>query len=139
MTVAVLPEPSPTEVALDPRDLTIETCRAGGKGGQHLQKNETAVTVVHVPTGTRVRCEARSQKQSKRRALAILRARLHAAAAEEAAADRRQRRRRQAGRGQRADKRRTVAVQRGAVVDHRTGRRTSLERYRRGNVGDLRA
>lgn len=137
ITIVVLPEVTPTQVVLAPKDLRFETCRAGGKGGQHLQKNDTAVRVVHLPTGLSVRCEARSQKQNKRQALAILRARLFARAEAEAATDRRQKRRKQAGRGQRADKRRTVAVQRDEVVDHRTGRRTSVKRYKRGFLGDL--
>ncbi len=134
VTVVVLPEPSPVELSLDPRDLAWSTCRASGSGGQHLQKTDSAVQVQHLPTGLIVRCEnERSQHQNRAAALAVLRARL---LAREKDAQRRERdasRRAQAGSGQRGDKRRTVRCQDGVVTDHVTGQRWSLREYERGD------
>lgn len=140
ITVSVLPEQrGRIEVALDPKDLVIRTCRAGGKGGQHLQKNDTAVSVTHLPTGISVRCESRSQLQNKREALRILKERLRSRAERDRSSARDATRKAQVGRGERADKRRTIAVQRDEVVDHLTGKRTSVKRYLRGNLNDLTA
>jgi peptide chain release factor 1 len=138
VTVAVLPEPTGAQVRLDPADLEVSTCRGSGAGGQHRNKTESAVIVRHRPTGLTVRVESeRSQHQNRETAMAALRARLldRERGAQEArqAADRRQ----QVGSGQRGDKRRTVAVQRDSVVDHRTGRRTTVARYVEGHLEDL--
>lgn len=134
VTVAVLGEPSAFEVpALDPRDLDITTCRAGGSGGQHVQKTDSAVRIEHRPTGLVVRCETeRSQSYNRETALAILRARLFELRSGEASAARASERKRQIGSGQRGDKRRTIAVQRDSVVDHVTGRAWRYADYERG-------
>ncbi|MBX3273422.1 MAG: hypothetical protein KF729_24375 [Sandaracinaceae bacterium] len=134
MTVVVLPEPSPVEVVVDPRELAWFTCRASGDGGQHLQRTESAVQVKHLPTGLMVRCESeRSQHQNRATALAVLRARLLARERSERHAERASARRAQAGSGQRGDKRRTVRCQDGVVTDHVTGQRWSLRDYLRGD------
>jgi len=135
VTVAVLDEPSEIEMPpLDPRDLDITTCRAGGNGGQNVQKTDSAVQIRHRPTGIIVRCETeRSQTYNRATALSILRARLHDERAGEAAAARAGERRRQIGSGQRGDKRRTIAVQRDSVVDHVTGKAWRYRDYERGN------
>ena len=134
VTVVVLPEPSPLEVVIDPRDLVWSTCRASGAGGQHLQKTDSAVQLQHVPSGLMVRCEnERSQHQNRASALAVLRARL---LERERAAQRQRRdraRRDQAGTGMRGDKRRTVRCQDGVVTDHVTGQRWPLRAYLRGD------
>ena len=133
VTIAVLPEPAPTALALPEADLEWSTCRASGSGGQHLQKTDSAVQVRHRPTGLTVRCQSeRSQHQNRLAALATLRARLVAAAAHEAAAARAASRRAQVGTGMRGDKRRTVREQDGQVVDHVDGRTWRLRAYRRG-------
>jgi peptide chain release factor 1 len=134
VTVAVLDEPSEIELPrLDPADLEIATCRASGSGGQHLQKTDSSVQIRHVPTGLVVRCETeRSQSYNRETALAILRARLHRQLVDQAHADRASDRKRQIGSGQRADKRRTIAVQRDSVVDHVTGRSWRFADYERG-------
>lgn len=134
ITVAVLPEPVATAIALPARDLEWSACRASGAGGQHLQKTDSAVQLRHLPTGLTVRCEGqRSQHQNREVALATLRARLAAAAAAAQDRDRGDARRRQVGSGMRGDKRRTVRAQDGTVLDHLTGRTWRLRDYERGD------
>lgn len=77
VTVAILPEPTETEVKLDPKDLDIKATRGSGPGGQHRNKTETCISIKHIPTGLMVRCdEERSQGLNKDLALALLRARI---------------------------------------------------------------
>lgn len=138
VTVAVLHAPTPTELTLRDADLAWSTCRGSGAGGQHRNKTESAVTVKHLPTGTTVRCESeRSQHQNRASALALLRARLFAVEDAAATGARAADRRRQVGSGQRGDKRRTVQVQNGVVVDHVTGRRMEVRAYLRGELDAL--
>jgi peptide chain release factor 1 len=134
VTVAVLPEPTAVQVRLDDRDLEYRTCRASGAGGQKVNKTDSAVQLTHKPTGLMVRVETeRSQHQNRATALALLRARLWQGERDRAAAARDEERREQVGSGMRGDKRRTIAVQRGTVVDHVTGRSWRFEDYLRGN------
>lgn len=135
-TVAVLPEIEEVEIHIDPRDLEIETYGASGPGGQHMQKNATAVRVTHKPTGMVVACESeRSQTQNKVRALAILRARLHAEKRQKQEAEVAAARRAQVGTGERSEKIRTYNFPQNRVTDHRIG----LTLYRLPDVldGDL--
>ena len=134
VTVAVLPEPTAVQVRLDERDLEYKTCRASGAGGQKVNKTDSAVQLTHKPTGLMVRVETeRSQHQNRATALALLRARLWQAQRDMDAAARDKDRRLQVGSGMRGDKRRTIAVQRGTVVDHVTGRSWRVDDYLRGN------
>jgi len=134
ITIAVLDEPTATEQTIADRDLDWSTCRASGSGGQHLQKTDSAVLLTHIPTGMQVRAEGvRSQLQNRIVALATLRARLAALQREKAHAERSRLRRDQIGSGMRGDKRRTVRVQDGSVVDHETGRSWRLRDYLRGD------
>lgn len=138
ITVAVLKEPTEAQVRLDPGELVISKCRGSGAGGQHRNVTDSAVQVKHVPTGLIVRAEGeRSQHQNRALALALLRAKLQEGAASEASAQRNRKRKRQIGGGARGDKRRTIAVQRGEVVDHLTGKRLSMKRYLRGELQGL--
>jgi peptide chain release factor 1 len=133
ITIAVLPVPSEADLVIRPVDLVWSTCRPSGKGGQALQKTDSAVQVTHRPTGIQVRCESeRSQHHNRLAALEVLRARLAADLRARAAAERAQARRDQVGSGMRADKRRTIRVQDGVVIDHLTGRTWRLRDYQRG-------
>lgn len=133
ITVAVLREPSATEVKVDLRDLRIGFCRGSGAGGQNRNKTETAVQITHLPSGLMVRCETeRSQHQNKATAMSLLRARLYERARSTKERSLSEERRQQLGSGMRGDKRRTVRCQEGVVNDHLTGRVISLRDYERG-------
>ena len=132
--MAVLKEPSNQEFVLQERDLDIKTCRGGGKGGQHRNKVETAVVITHIPTQVTVRCEAsRSQHQNKETALKQLRAKLWANKILHQNQCQDNIRSFQIGSGMRGDKRRTIRVQHGVVVDHITGQKWRYDDYRSGN------
>ena len=131
--MAVLPEPSETEVILDERDLEEKACRGSGAGGQNRNKTNTAVQLWHRPTGIMVRCESeRSQHQNRQTARALLRARLWETERQRSHAATAQDRRAQVGSGMRGDKRRTIRTQDDSVHDHITGRRWRLRDYLRG-------
>lgn len=134
ITVAILEEPTEVQFKLDPRDLEIMTCRAGGKGGQHVNKTDSAVQIRYKPTGLIVRCESeRSQPQNKEAALSLLRSRLWAEKKLEAETKRATERKAQVGSGARADKRRSYYFQRDLVVDHILEREWRLKAFLRGD------
>lgn len=134
ITVAVLAEPSPTQVVIHDADLEWSTCRGSGPGGQNRNKVNSTAIVKHLPTGLVVRCESeRSFHQNKQTALALLRAKLwetvQTANDSARAADRKA----QVGAGMRGCKVRTIRMQHGVVVDHRTGQKWELDKYMRGD------
>lgn len=139
VTVAVLREPTEAEVRLDLSDLEVRTCRGSGAGGQHRNKTDSAVQIVHRPTGLIVRCEGeRSQHQNRDEAMRMLRARLLQRRQEEVSGARASERRQQVGSGMRGDKVRTVALQRDQVTDHRTNKQITAKSFLRGDLDGLR-
>jgi peptide chain release factor 1 len=134
ITVATFAESTATAFSIDPKDLEWDTMRSGGKGGQNVNKVESAVRVRHLPSGMMVRCETqRSQLRNKELALIILSAKLEAAQREARISSEVADRRQQIGTGQRGDKRRTIREQDGKVTDHVTGRVWNYSNYVRGN------
>jgi len=132
-TVAVLPQVDDVEIHINPDDLEIDVYRSSGPGGQHMQKNATAVRITHIPTGITVSCESeRSQYQNKERALAILRAKLYEMEQRKVREQIDQERRKQVGTGERSEKIRTYNFPQNRVTDHRIG----LTSYRLEEVLD---
>lgn len=140
VTVAVLSmRRADSCLRLDPSDLRWETKRGSGAGGQHRNVTESAVRVVHEPTGLSAECQsARSQHHNRKQALDILTARFEERQQSEASAKENSRRKRQIGRGERGDKIRTYRFQDDRAVDHRTGRKVRLAEVLAGNIDAFR-
>ena len=138
-TVAVLPEAEDVDVELKPEDLRIEVSRAGGPGGQGVNTTDSAVQVLHIPTGTIVRCQdGRSQLKNKEKALSILRARLLERQLQEEAAKYSAQRRGQIGTGGREEKIRTYNFPQNRITDHRIGLTLyNLDRMMEGDLGEM--
>jgi peptide chain release factor 1 len=138
-TVAVLPEAEEVDFALKPDELRIEVCRAGGPGGQGVNTTDSAVQVLHIPTGTIVRCQdGRSQQKNKEKALNILRSRLLEAKQREEAEKYAAQRKSQVGTGGREEKIRTYNFPQNRITDHRIGLTLyNLDRVIEGEIGPL--
>jgi peptide chain release factor 1 len=131
ITVAVLPEVEEVDVEVNPADLTVQTFRAGGAGGQHVNKTESAIRVIHNPSGIVVECQdERSQHKNKDKAMKLLYSKLYEAAIAEQTGKIAEQRKIQVGTGDRSERIRTYNYPQGRVTDHRIG----LTLYKLTNV-----
>ena len=138
-TVAVLPEAEEVDFEINPNDLRIEVCRASGAGGQGVNTTDSAVQVLHIPTGVIVRCQdGRSQIKNKERAITVLRSRLLERKQQEEAAKYSAHRRNLIGSGGREEKIRTYNYPQSRVTDHRINLSVyNLPNFVEGNIGDM--
>ena len=139
-TVAVMPEPDEAEaIQLNPADLRIDTFRASGAGGQHINKTDSAVRVVHLPTGIVAECQdGRSQHSNKAKALQVLQARIQEKERSERAAKEAATRKGLVGSGDRSDRIRTYNFPQGRLTDHRINLTLyKLLQVMEGDLGDV--
>jgi peptide chain release factor 1 len=139
-TVAIMPVPDEIdEIEINPADLKIDTFRASGAGGQHVNKTDSAIRITHLPTGTVVECQdERSQHKNRARALSLLKARLLDVERSKQSEERSEARRLQVGSGDRSQRIRTYNYPQGRITDHRI----NLTLYRlpeivQGDLGEL--
>jgi len=132
VTVAILPEPDEVEaLELNPAELRVDTFRASGAGGQHVNKTDSAIRITHLPSGIVVECQdERSQHKNRSRAMALMKAKLTAAEQEKRDSEVARNRKLQVGTGDRSERIRTYNFPQGRVTDHRI----NLTLYQLANI-----
>lgn len=139
VTVAVLPEAEEVEVEINNADLKIDTIKSSGAGGQHVNKTESAVRILHIPSGIVIECQdERSQHKNKDRAMKLLRTRLYDIKQAEQSEIIAAQRKNQVGTGDRSERIRTYNYPQGRVTDHRISLTLfSLETFLNGDIGEM--
>ena len=139
ITVAVLPEAKDVDVQINPQDLRIDTFRASGAGGQHVNTTDSAVRITHIPTGVVVSCQdERSQIKNKARAMKVLQARILQAEKERKESELSKERKQQVGMGQRSEKIRTYNYPQNRISDHRINLTLKkLDVVMQGNISEI--
>ena len=139
VTVAVLPEAEEVEIDIPQTDVVIESMKSSGAGGQHINKTESAVRLLHIPTGIVVFCQTqRSQLQNREAAMRMLRTKLYDQKRQELDDQRAADRKRQVGSGDRSEKIRTYNFPQGRITDHRIGLSVyTLDAFMNGNIGAM--
>ena len=138
-TVAVLPEVEDVEIEINPADLKIETCKSSGAGGQHVNKTESAIRIIHIPSGIVVECqEERSQFKNRDKAMKMLRTKLYDIELSKQTEAIASARKSQVGTGDRSERIRTYNYPQGRVTDHRIGLTLySLESFLSGDLDEM--
>jgi len=138
-TVAVLPEAEDVDADFNPADLKIDTYRAGGAGGQYVNKTESAIRITHLPTGLVVTCQdEKSQIKNKEKAMKVLKSKLYDYYRSQADKEYAEKRRAQVGSGDRSERIRTYNYPQGRVTDHRIGMTLySLEQFLDGDMLEM--
>ena len=138
-TVAVLPEAKDVKIEINEKDLQIDYYRAGGAGGQHVNKTESAIRITHLPTGIIVACQdERSQGKNKEKAMNWLKSKLYDFYQSQEDSEYAEKRKSQVGTGDRSEKIRTYNYPQSRVTDHRINMTIySLENFMNGDIGDM--
>lgn len=138
-TVAVLPEVEDVEVNIEDKDLIIETCRSSGAGGQHINKTESCIRMVHIPTGIVVNCQdERSQIKNREKAMKVMKSRVFDYYNQQYKSQYAENRKSQVGTGDRSERIRTYNFPQGRVTDHRISLTLyNLENFLMGDIEDM--